>query len=74
MGEKTVDGLQAMKVWSRRRLDDWEDDVRHNDEDQPPLVFHLVVEPPTRNKREGHSKAWPMLLRCTTVHRAQLIK
>ena len=58
MGEKTVDGVKALNVWTRRSLDDWDGDVRYNTEDRPLLVVHPAVDPPSRDDREGYSKAW----------------
>ena len=58
MGEKIVGGVKALNVWARRSLDGWGGDVRHNTEDDPPLVVHPAVDPPSCDDREGYSKAW----------------
>ena len=29
MAVRTLDGMQVLKKWNRRRLEDWEDDVHH---------------------------------------------
>ena len=46
MPVSTHDGKKMMAAWSRRRLEDWEDDVRWNTEDDPPLVLHPKVDAP----------------------------
>ena len=60
MAVSTHDGKKVMAAWSRRRLEDWEDDVRWNVEDYPPLVSHPKVDAPPKSEKEGlsYSKAW----------------
>ena len=60
MAVRTLDGMQVLKKWNRRRLEEWEDDVRWNVEEDPPLVVHPKVEAPPKHEREGlsYSKAW----------------
>ena len=60
MAVSTHDGKEAMVAWSRRRLEDWEDDVRWNVEDSPPLVLHPKVDAPPKWEKDGlsYSKAW----------------
>ena len=59
MAVSTHDGKKVMAAWSRRRLEDWEDDVRWNVEDDPPLVSHPKVDAPPKSEKEGlsYSKA-----------------
>ena len=62
MAVRTHDGKQVKKVWNRRRLEEWKDDIRWNTEDQPQLVLHPIVDPPPKHEKEGlsYSKAWQM--------------
>ena len=58
----THDGKKVKKVWERRRLEEWKDDIRWNTEDkpEPELVLHPIVDPPPKHEKEGlsYSKAW----------------
>ena len=60
MAVRTHDGKKVKKVWEKRRLEEWVDDVRWNLEDDPPLVLHPKVEAPPKHEKEGlsYSKAW----------------
>ena len=60
MAVRTHDGKQVKKVWNRRRLEEWKDDIRYNTEDKPELVLHPIVDPPPKHEKEGlsYSKAW----------------
>ena len=60
MAVRTHDGKKVKKVWDKRRLEEWVDDVRWNLEDDPPLVLHPKVEAPPKHEKEGlsYSKAW----------------
>ena len=58
MAFRTLEGMQVLKKWHRRRLEDWGDDVRWNLEDDPPLVLHPKVEAPPKHEKEGMSCAY----------------
>ena len=60
MAVRTHDGKQVKKVWNKRRLEEWKDDIRYNTEDKPELVLHPIVDPPPKHEKEGlsYSKAW----------------
>ena len=60
MSVSTHDGKKMVAVWSRRRLEDWEDDVRWNVDDAPALVSHPKVDAPPKWEKDGmsYSKAW----------------
>ena len=60
MAVRIHDGKLMQKVWERRRLEDWEDDVRWNTEEKPELVSHPIVERPPKWEKDGlsYSKAW----------------
>ena len=60
MAVRTHDGKKVKKVWERRRLEEWKDDIRWNTEDKPELVLHPIVDPPPKHEKEGlsYSKAW----------------
>ena len=60
MSVSTHDGKKMVAAWSRRRLDDWEDDVRWNVDDAPALVSHPKAGAPPKWGKGGVScpKAW----------------
>ena len=60
MAVRIHDGKLMQKGWERRRLEDWEDDVRWNTEEKPELVSHPIVEQPPKWEKDGlsYSKAW----------------
>ena len=67
MAVRTHDGKQVKGVWTKRRLEEWKDDIRYNTEDKPELVLHPIVEPPPKHEKEGlsYSKAWQMQFTCS---------
>ena len=51
MAVRTHDGKQVKKVWNKRRLEEWKDDIRYNTEDKPELVLHPIVDPPPKHEK-----------------------